>query len=210
MWTCARVRTYMETESGSLNIKGPREKGCVKQRWEESLMGRIIAEECGIWKWVKVKRRNGPCNRRKKGWRQRSGSQITDCSSSCNVRERWREGEMMGDRSMVKEKEGTLFVLRLGEGQRFRLMPLPPTSSHKPQYPVSYFLTAGLVVCVVVVVAVVVFLGAIFFASYWVKFSCSFFRIIKFSFKEIILKSCNSSNNKHDISQIIINKIKQT
>ena len=56
----------METESGSLNIKGPREKGCVKQRWEESLMGRIIAEECGIWKWVKVKRRNGPCNRRKK------------------------------------------------------------------------------------------------------------------------------------------------
>ena len=73
---------------------------------------------------------------------------------------------MMGDRTMVKEKEGMLFVLRLGEGQRFRLMPLPTISSHKPQYPVSYFLTAGLVVCVVVVVAVVVFLGAIFFASY--------------------------------------------
>lgn len=143
------------------------------------------------------------------GWRQKRGSQNTDCYSSCNVRQSWREGEMMGDRSMVKEGQGMLFVLRLGEGQRFRLVTLPPTSSQKTQYPVSYFLTAGFVVCVVVV-AVVVFLGAIFFARYWVKFSCSFSRIIKFSFKEIILKSCNSSNNKHHISQIIINKIKQT
>lgn len=46
--------------------KGPREKGCVKKGWEESLKSRIIAEECGIWKWVKVKRRNGLCNRRTK------------------------------------------------------------------------------------------------------------------------------------------------
>ena len=38
---------------------------------------------------------------------------------------------MMGDRSMVKVGQGMLFVLRLGEGQRFRLVTLLPTSSHK-------------------------------------------------------------------------------
>ena len=48
-------------------------------------------------------------------WKNRGGSQSPNCCSSCNVRGKRGEGEMVGDRGMVTEEKGMLFVRSLGE-----------------------------------------------------------------------------------------------
>ena len=73
---------------------------------------------------------------------------------------------MAGDRGMVLEEEGILFVRSLGGGQML------------------CFMGAGILIYVVAEVAVV-FLGASLLADYPVKISSSFFGIILFHFKEI-------------------------
>ena len=63
-------------------------------------------------------------------------------------------------------REGMLFLYSQDGRQRLWLMPLPPpTPSHKLQHPLSQVITAGIVVCVVVV------LGASFLGSYQIKTS---------------------------------------
>ena len=48
-------------------------------------------------------------------WKNRGGSQSPNCCSSCNVHGKRGEGEMVGDRGMVTEEKGMLFVRSLGE-----------------------------------------------------------------------------------------------
>ena len=57
-------------------------------------------------------------NSRNIGWRRRGGSWSSDCCSYCNVRGKRVEGQMVGDRGIVTEEGGKLFVRSLGGGKK--------------------------------------------------------------------------------------------